>query len=358
MLLNIDGMSGIIYTFIISFAVTFLIMPLIIKAGLRYRIEPLSKEHSIHKNYTPTLGGVGIFIGFFVGLIFTKYYFSIIDDNFFNHFLGIIIGSFLILIEGIYDDIKGANYWKKFGFQIAASLIVIKFGYRINFISNPFGDNLSLGIFSIPVTILWITGITNAINLIDGLDGIVAGIGSIVSLTFIVIAYKLGDFSGVILSFLLLGTTLAFLWYNFNPAKVFMGDVGSQFIGFILACISIDSFFGVPNSQAVFIPIIVLGVPIIDTVLALVRRIVAGVHPFRGDKMHIHHYLLNMKVGYKRTVFYIYGASLFFGISAYLLTILSPYFIAPILFVVYLFILITLFKIGYPGYIFSGKNKK
>ncbi|NVM04134.1 MAG: undecaprenyl/decaprenyl-phosphate alpha-N-acetylglucosaminyl 1-phosphate transferase, partial [Candidatus Helarchaeota archaeon] len=334
-------MVGIILIFLVSFIATFLIMPLIIKLGLRYRIDPLPSEHSIHKGYIPTLGGLGIFFGFLVGLLFAKYSFSFIDKNFFNHFFGIIIGSLLILIEGIYDDIKGANYWKKFAFQIAASLIVIYFGYRINFISNPFGNDLSLGIFSIPVTILWITGITNAFNLIDGLDGLVAGVGVIVSITFIAIAHKLGDFSAIILSFLLLGTTLAFLRYNFNPAKVFMGDVGSQFIGFIIACISIDSFFRFPNSPAVFIPIIVLGVPIIDTVLSFARRIVAGVHPFRGDKKHIHHYLLNMKIGYKKTVFYIYGASLFLGISAYLLIVLSSYFIAPVLLLVCLFILIT-----------------
>jgi len=272
--------------------------------------------------------------------------------------LGIAIGSFLILIEGIYDDIKGANYVKKFGFQITASLVVIYFGYKITFISNPFGDNLYLGIFSIPVTILWITGITNAINLIDGLDGLAAGIGAIVSLTFVVIAYKLGDFSGVLMSALLLGATSAFLWYNFNPAKVFMGDVGSQFIGFILACISIDSFFKVPSSQAVFIPIIALGLPILDTILAFLRRVVIGTHPFRGDKKHIHHYLIHLNVGYKRTVFYIYGATLLLGIVSFLLIVLSPNFIIPILTAVCLFTFITLFKIGYPGFLFSIKDKK
>ncbi len=350
-------MKGLILLFGISFAVTFLIMPLIIKLGLKYRIGMLPNEHSIHKSYIPTLGGLGIFTGFFIGLFFANHYFSIVNKNFFNHIFGIVIGSFLILAEGMYDDLKGANYWKKFGVQIAASLVVIQFGYKISFISNPFGADLSLGIFSIPITILWIIGITNAINLIDGLDGLAAGIGAIGCISFILIAFKFGDFLGVILSVLLLGSILAFLWYNFNPARVFMGDVGSQFIGFILACISIESFFRIPNSKAVFIPIIVLAVPIVDTFLAFLRRIIAGVHPFRGDKKHIHHYLLNMKIGYKRTVFCIYGVSLFFGISAYILVVLSSSFILPILFMIFLFIIVGLFKIGYPEYIFSGKSK-
>lgn len=351
-------MVKIIFTFVISFAITFFVVPLIIRVASKYRIGALSTEHSIHKKYVPTLGGIGIFIGFVVGLFFIKDFFPMINENFFNHFLGLVIGSFLILIEGIYDDIKGANYVKKFAFQITASLVVIYFGYNITFISNPFGDNLHLGIFSIPVTILWITGITNAVNLIDGLDGLAAGIGAIVSLIFIVIAYKLGDFTGILVSSLLLGATLAFLRYNFNPAKVFMGDVGSQFIGFILACISIDSFFSLPSSPAVFIPIIALGLPIMDTLLAFFRRIIIGSHPFRGDKKHIHHCLMNMDIGYKKTVFYIYGANLFLGIAAFFLVILSTNFTMPILILVCLFVLLALFKIGYPGFLFSYKNSK
>jgi len=341
-------MDRIIFTFIISFAATLFVIPLIIKVAKKFKIGAVTTRHSIHKSFVPTLGGVGIFFGFFVGFFFAKFVFSYVDENFFNHFLGIVIGSFLILIEGIYDDIKGVNYIKKFAFQITASLIVIYYGYKIEVVSNPFGSDLSLGVFSIPLTILWITGITNAINLIDGLDGLAAGIGAIISTTFIIITFKLGDFSGNLLSMLLLATMLAFLLYNFNPAKVFMGDVGSQLIGFIIACISIDSFFQLPSSPTVFIPIIALGIPIIDTILAFLRRIITGVHPFRGDKEHIHHYMLNMNIGYKKTVFYLYGATLFLGISCILLVILSKAFITPILIVVCLFVFVALLKLGYP----------
>ena len=333
-------------------------MPIIIRVASKFRIGAVTTEHSTHKDYVPTLGGVGIFVGFFVGFFFAKYYFSYFNDNFLNHFMGLVIGSVLILIEGIYDDIKGCNYLKKFGFQVLASLIVIYYGYRIDIISNPFGEDLSLGIFSIPITILWITGITNAINLIDGLDGLAAGVGAIISLTYILIMYKLGNVSGILLSGLLLGSTLAFLWYNFNPAKVFMGDVGSQFVGFIIACISIDCFFQISDSQAVFIPIIALGIPIIDTILSLLRRVMAGIHPFRGDKEHLHHYLLNLNLGYKKTIIFIYGATLFFGIFSYMLVILSSDFIFPILLIVCLFILTVLFKIGYFKQFFSVKNKR
>ncbi len=350
-------MNGIIFTFIISFAVTFILIPFIIKVAGKFRIGDITTKHSIHKNYVPTLGGVAIFFGFFIGFFFAKFFSSYFNENFLNHSLGIVIGSLLILFEGIYDDIRGANYIKKFGFQITASLIVIYFGYRIDVIANPFGEDLSLGIFSIPVTILWISGITNAINLIDGLDGLAAGVGAIISMTFIVITYKLGDFSGSMLSLLLLSSTLAFLWYNFNPAKVFMGDVGSQFVGFIIACISIDSFFKLPGSATVFIPIITLGIPIIDTVFSFIRRIASGMHPFMGDKEHIHHYLLNMNIGYKNTVLCIYGATLFFGIASFMLVVLSANYILPILSGVCVFIFIGLFKIGYHKQLFSLKNK-
>lgn len=345
-----------IFGFIISFAVTFLILPIIIRFASKRNIGSYRPEHSIHDSYIPTLGGVGMFAGFFAGLFALFGLSRFIDIHFSYQFLGLTLGSFLILFEGIYDDIKGANYQKKFISQILASIIVIMYGYRIDFIANPFGSDLALGAFSAPLTILWIVGITNAINLIDGLDGLAAGIGAIISMVFAVISYSLGDFSGFVLSVLLLGVTLAFLWYNFNPAKVFMGDVGSQFIGFMIACISINSFFSIPDSPAVFIPIIALGVPILDTVFVFFRRILLGRHPFKGDKSHIHHYLLSLNIGYRKTVFIIYAATLFFGISSYFLIKLSSLYSALILVSVCLMTVFVLFKIGYIGSIFSRDN--
>ena len=345
-----------IFGFSISFIITFLIMPIIIRFASKRRVGDWYQSHSIHNSYIPTLGGVGMFLGFFIGL-FTLFGLSeLININVSHKLIGLFLGSCIILIEGVYDDLKGANYHKKFASQILASFIVIIYGYRIDFISNPFGSDLSLGIFTIPLTILWITGITNAVNLIDGLDGLAAGIGAIISMTFVAITYMLGDYSGFILSLLLLSTTLAFLWYNFNPAKVFMGDVGSQFIGFIIACISIDSFYNIPNSPAVFVPIIAIGVPILDTVSVFMKRIYFGRHPFKGDKNHIHHHLLNMNIGYKKTVFIFYAANLFFGISSFLLMVLSPVYIAPIIGIVCIFTVFALYKVGYIKTIFSNKD--
>jgi len=345
-----------IFGFIISFAVTFLLVPIIIRFATKRKIGLYRPEHSIHNSYVPTLGGVGMFFGFFAGLFILFVLSGFIGIHFSNQFWGLTFGSCIILMEGIYDDIKGATYHKKFASQIAASLIVIMYGFRIDFIANPFGDDLSLGIFAIPFTILWITGITNAINLIDGLDGLAAGIVSIISMTFIVITYTMGDFSGLILSVLLLGTTLAFLWYNFNPAKVFMGDVGSQFIGFVIACISINSFFSIPDSHAVFIPIIALGVPIMDTFSVFIRRICLGKHPFKGDRSHIHHYLLSLNIGYKKTVFIIYAVTLLLGITSFLFTVLSTAYIASALVFGFLTLAFVLYKIGYVGYIFSNED--
>ena len=345
-----------VFGFIISFAVTFLILPVIIRFATKRNIGSYRPEHSIHDSYVPTLGGVGMFMGFFAGLLALFGLSGFMDIHLSSRFLGLMLGCFLILIEGVYDDIMGANYQKKFVSQILASIVVIMYGYRIEFIANPFGSDLALGVFSVPLTILWIVGITNAINLIDGLDGLAAGIGAIISIVFAVITYSLGDFSGFVLSVLLLGVTLAFLWYNFNPAKVFMGDVGSQFVGFVIACISINSFFSIPDSPAVFIPIIALGVPILDTVLVFFRRIFLGRHPFKGDRSHIHHYLLSLNIGYRKTVFIIYAATLFLGISSYLLIKLSSLYAAPILVSVFLMTFYALYKIGYIGSIFSREN--
>lgn len=345
-----------VFGFIISFIVTFLLIPIIIRFAEKRNIGMYIPDHSIHESYVPTLGGVGMFLGFFAGLFVLFQISGIIGIHLSSQLLGFASGACIILLEGIYDDIKGANYFKKFVCQIAASVIVILYGYRIDFIANPFGGDLSLGIFAVPITVLWITGITNAFNLIDGLDGLAAGIGSIISVTFIAITYAIGDFTGLIMSVLLLGTTLAFLWYNFNPAKVFMGDVGSQFIGFVFACISINSFFSVPNSPAVFIPLIALGVPIIDTVLVFFRRICLKKHPFKGDKSHIHHYLLGLNLGYKKTVFIIYAVTLLFGITSFLFILLAPVYIAPLLIAGFIILAFLLYKIGYLHSMFSANK--
>jgi UDP-GlcNAc:undecaprenyl-phosphate GlcNAc-1-phosphate transferase len=234
-----------------------------------------------------------------------------------DHIMGMYIGAAMVLALGLYDDLKGTGAPQKLTVQLIIAVLMYGMGYQIEAISNPFGGgSISLGILAGPITVLWFIGVMNAVNLIDGLDGLAAGLAFIAVTTLFAIAVMDGKDLAAIFCASLGGALLGFLFFNFNPARIFMGDTGSLFLGFILACFSITTSSKGPTTVALVVPALALGLPLMDTVIAMGRRIHAGRSPFSSDREHIHHKLLHAGLSQRQAVVILYGIAGVLGASA------------------------------------------
>lgn len=321
----------LLLTFMASFFTVLIITPFVIKLAHKIGATDKPNKRKVHLKIMPRLGGLAIFSGVVMGYMVSGLY----DERIYS----IIAGAIIILVVGILDDIFELKARTKLSGQIIAALVVVYSGLMIEFLTIPFiVEKFELGWMAFPVTILWIVGITNAINLIDGLDGLAAGISSIAIATLAVMAGLAGKEMIFALCLIVLASTLAFLFYNFHPAKIFMGDTGALFLGY---CISIFSLLGLYKSVTLFsfiIPIIILGVPIFDTVFAVIRRILNKQPISAPDKNHLHHRLLAKGISHRNTVLLIYFFGIFFSVSAVLLE--SATFIGAIGIIIVLIIII------------------
>ena len=270
----------------------------------------------MHDHPIPRMGGLAIFFGFLLSVLI----FLPLTEQ----LRTMLLGSVIIVVLGIVDDIKALGPKLKFAVQIVAALVAVSGGNRIEFLSNinifssnPYWD---LGWLSFPITVLWIAGITNAVNLIDGLDGLACGVSTISSMTLLVIALIVTEPDIAILTAALAGACSGFLPYNLNPAKIFMGDTGSTFLGFILATASVEGLFKFHMIISFAVPFLMLGLPIFDTCFAIVRRISHGQSPLAPDRGHIHHRLIDMGFSQKQAVATLYIISAILGLSAVVLT--------------------------------------
>ena len=270
----------------------------------------------MHDHPIPRMGGLAIFFGFILSvLIFLPLT---------PQLQGMLLGGVVIVILGIFDDIFALPAMPKFLVQIGAALIAVLFGNTIEVLSNPniFSSDpfWVLGWLEIPISVLWIVGITNAVNLIDGLDGLACVVSTISSMTLLVIALRLAEPDVAILTAALAGGCIGFLPYNLNPAKIFMGDTGSTFLGFILAVVSIQGLFKFYAIFSFAVPFLMLGLPIFDTCFAIIRRLAKGQSPMAPDRGHIHHRLIDMGFSQKQAVATLYVISAILGLSAVVLT--------------------------------------
>lgn len=333
---------------LVTFIFSAVLMPIMMKIANHVGAidEPRSDEGNrhIHKKATPLLGGLGVFLSFM--LSFMIFGTPSLKMN------SILIGSFIIVLTSIIDDIKPIKSWQKFlGHLVGASVIVFYGDILLENISI-FGFNQEFGIFAYPITLLFIVACTNIINLIDGIDGLSGGICSIFYLTVGIIGIYQGR-SGtlvMIISFIMLGATLGFLLFNFHPAKIFAGDC-STFFGFIIAIISLLEFKG-PALTSFFVPIAILAIPILDTLFAIIRRIVKRKPIFSADKQHLHHQLLGMNFSEVTTVLIIYLIDASFSIATILFMLKDQK--AGIIIYVVLFIIIMWFVLHTS--IISDKN--
>lgn len=310
-----------VLSFFIAFIIAFFTTPLVRKIAFKIGAVDVPRDtRRVHKKPIPRLGGLAIFAGFIVAVLFTNISRILDTGILFEDYrvVGLLIGTIIIVVVGIIDDIKPLKAWVKLIFQIIAALIVVKSGIRIEEISNPFSPTgmTFLGMLSTPITVVWIVGITNAINFIDGLDGLAAGVASIASLSLLFISIFDEQTGAVFLTAALAGAALGFLPFNFNPAKIFMGDTGSTFLGFALASISVMGLVKSYAAIAVAVPLLVLGLPIFDTAFAILRRLFNGKSIMEADRGHLHHKLIDMGFTQKQTVVTLYIISAFLGICA------------------------------------------
>jgi UDP-GlcNAc:undecaprenyl-phosphate GlcNAc-1-phosphate transferase len=219
----------------------------------------------------------------------------------------------------VYDDLRGTNAWVKFSVQILAALLVVWQGYIISGITHPAGGRIDLGPLAVPVTILWLVGVTNAFNLIDGADGVAGGIGAIVAGTMSVVGFATGNLESALLAAALCGALMGFLLFNFYPARIFMGDSGSLFVGFILAALAIKASQVSATTVSFLTPLVAFGLPIMDTSLSFFRRMLAGKSPFQADDDHIHHKLLRETLSHRHTAVILYVFCLILNAAALIL---------------------------------------
>ncbi len=312
-------MENIFLSFIVAAAISLFATPIARKLAFKVDAIDIPKdERRIHKEPMPLMGGLGIYIAFVIAcLIFLP-----ID----RPLLSIILGGTLILTSGIIDDIKDLSPKGKLIFQIAATIILILGDVKIDVITNPFSNTNSvvhLNGLSIPLTIFWVVGVTNTLNLIDGLDGLAAGIAAIASLAFVFLARELNYVSIMLISAIVAGACFGFLSYNFHPARIFMGDTGALFLGFILAAISIEGVMKSVATIAVIVPLMILGLPIFDTTFAIFRRFLNGKSIAEADKGHLHHRLLARGYSQQKTVLILYVISFIFSLIAILVSKLN-----------------------------------
>ncbi len=345
----------LLITAITAFVMTYFFTLIVIRISERFSIFDAPHSRKIHTAPVLTLGGLSFIATFYLMIIggFILYP-SLANQILYHNIAALLTSQILIIGIGIYDDIKGLKAGIKFLFQIASSIILIYFlGFSINVLTNPFGGEIDLGIFSVPLTILWLVGITNAINLIDGLDGLAAGI-VLISSFFLSIASIYQGQEGVGVFFIILTfSMLSFLKFNFYKARIFMGDTGSLFLGFTVATLSLLISRKTTVSLALFVPIISLSIPILDTSLSFLRRLSKNNNPFRGDKDHIHHILLRSGLSHPQSVIFIWLVTLLFNIISIAFMVISGRYSFLILIIVAIIVAIVILTLRF----LEGKNR-
>ncbi len=323
--------------FLTAFVLSIICTPMAIKLAPVIGAVDIPKDsRRMHTKPMPRFGGLAIFIGAMVSISWVTWYgWPILEQEFqqmgaiileqpTSRMLGALLGGALIYILGVIDDLKGMPAKVKFLGQALIACVPYAFGVRIEFVTNHFGSSFGdshsyfAGALCFFITIIWIVGITNTVNLIDGLDGLASGVASISSLCLAYTAYIHGSYLPALAMLALAGGALGFLPYNFHPAKIFMGDGGSLFLGFMLATLSIVGPVKSATIMAVIIPVLVLGLPIFDTAFAIFRRLVNHRPIMEADKGHLHHRLMAAGLGQRRTVLTLYGISGVMGVAAVL----------------------------------------
>ncbi|MSP25171.1 MAG: undecaprenyl/decaprenyl-phosphate alpha-N-acetylglucosaminyl 1-phosphate transferase [Myxococcales bacterium] len=313
-------MRSYVAAFAISAAVAAVLTPLVRKLAMRLDAVSSTGGRHVHARKIPRLGGVAIGIALFapiLALFFVEGAVATLFRGQAMHVVGLMLGGLTLCVVGAVDDTRGVRARYKLCAQIAVAVLAWSCGFRIDAVRLPIFGELSMGVFGLPITVLWIVGITNAVNLIDGLDGLAAGVVFFAGVTNFVVAYTLDQSFSALVMASLLGAVLAFLFYNFNPARIFMGDSGSYLLGYVLATTAlIDAAQKASTAVSLLVPIVALGVPIFDTLFAMARRILERRPLFAPDRGHLHHRLLDLGITHRRAVLILYAVSIVLTVAS------------------------------------------
>ena len=335
----------IIFAFLVSLVISFATTPLASVIARRVGAIDVPNARRVNKKPIPRMGGLAIYYGFLV----TALCFVDISSM---EIRGILLGSVIIVLLGALDDVYQLKAMAKFIVQILVALLVVAHGVEIDVLTNPnpFGasEYINLGYWGIPLTVLWIVGVTNAVNLMDGLDGLAVGISTIASIALFIIAVFTGEANIAILIIAVVGACLGFLPFNAHPAKIFMGDTGSTFLGYIMATVSIQGLFKGYAVISLAVPLLILGLPIFDTSVTILRRIHNKQPVFKPDRGHLHHKLMDSGFSHKQTVFILYVVSALTSLCAVTLLLLGSARALILIFAIIIFVLVAL--------LFAGNN--
>jgi UDP-GlcNAc:undecaprenyl-phosphate GlcNAc-1-phosphate transferase len=337
--MNETAWLGLVFAFLLALALT----PFVKKFAILVGATDKPNHRKVHNRIMPRLGGLAIFLAFSIVAIYMLMADWLPADQ---TVIGFLIGGAIIVLVGALDDrFELSPKWKVLG-QLIAAAVVVSFGIKIDIVAVPFTESyIDIGWLSIPITMFWIVAITNAVNLIDGLDGLAAGVSAIAITTIMILSIIMGNVIVFTLCAILLGAIIGFLFFNFYPAKIFMGDTGALFLGFMLASLSILGY-----KQAAFvsfvIPFIILGVPLSDTLFAIIRRRLNKQPISVADKSHLHHCLLRLGLSHRNTVLVIYAIAAFFGVCAIILSQATLWFTVTLFAVMLLLIEVGAESIG------------
>jgi UDP-GlcNAc:undecaprenyl-phosphate GlcNAc-1-phosphate transferase len=315
----------LILVFVISLGISYLLTPLMRKIALKTGILSKPGPRAVHTRSIPYLGGLAIYLAFIVGALVVLKVNQQFRMGFSQKLAGLFIAGTFIVLLGLWDDVKNIRPITKLIGQIVSALILFAYGFRVELLTNPFtGTEMQLPLLlSILITIAWIVGLVNAMNLIDGLDGLAAGIVFIVAGSLLFIDLFLNNYITVFLLAALAGSALGFLRFNFYPAKIFMGDAGSMSLGLILASIAlVESQHKSATATVLLVPITALTIPIYDTFMAFFRRLFKKGSIFKADKKHLHHRLLSTGLTQKQIVLFMYLVTLYLGVFAFLFVLI------------------------------------
>jgi UDP-GlcNAc:undecaprenyl-phosphate GlcNAc-1-phosphate transferase len=349
-------MTTYLTSFIVSFLFVCAVTPILIKLGIKFGFVDQVNQRKIHRGAIPRIGGIGISLGTLLPILLLFYVHSGIEIRTNDSIFLFFVGGLGISLVGLFDDIRGINAKVKFFFQIVIAVMATMHGALIQSLPMPWG-RLELGFFGYILTVFWIIGIINAFNLIDGMDGLSSGITLFSSLTIAMLAIVNDFLPTALVALALAGAVTGFLIYNFNPAKIFMGDSGSMFIGYILAVLSLRSQSKAHAVVSILVPIIAMGLPILDTTLAFMRRLLRHQSIFSADKQHIHHFLLSLGFNQRKTVLIMYSISIIFTILSMLMIFKKSLdtnidtFLIVIVFAIIVFVIIK--KLGYVEMIYG-----
>ncbi len=333
--------TGFITSFIVPVFISLIVTPFVIKFAVRINAIDKPGERKVHQTDIPRLGGLAVFTSIAFSLSIVLMFFPELFADVRGHTtrISVLIFCFIsIFILGFWDDLEPLKPGIKFGVQLVIAALIYFAGFKISLITNPVGDGfLNVEMIDFPLTLLWIVGITNAFNLIDGLDGLATGVATIALVSIFTVSALMGEIWAAVLALIMAGSLVGFLRYNFSPAKIFLGDSGSLLIGFSLALLSIQSTTKISTGLALLFPLLVLGLPITDTLISMLRRFLGSYMPgktiensqsmtsklhrmFTPDRSHIHHQLISLGLTHRNTVLLLYFVSAFFAFGAFAIT--------------------------------------